>query len=120
MSEEKRPAVSVIVPVYKVEDCLPACAESLLGQTFTDFERILVEDGSPDGCGALCDSYAARDSRVKVIHRQNGGLSAARNSGLDAARGEAIAFVDADDAVAPDYLEKLRAALEKAGADMAV
>ena len=120
MSEEKRPAVSVIVPVYKVEDCLPACAESLLGQTFTDFELILVDDGSPDGCGALCDSYAARDSRVKVIHRQNGGLSAARNSGLDAARGEAIAFVDADDAVAPDYLEKLRAALEKAGADMAV
>ena len=100
MSEEKRPAISVIVPVYKVEDCLPACAESLLGQTFTDFELIFVDDGSPDGCGALCDGYAAQDSRVKVIHQKNGGLSAARNSGLDIARGETIAFVDSDEVVA--------------------
>ena len=120
MSEEKRPAISVIVPVYKVEDCLPACAESLLGQTFTDFELIFVDDGSPDGCGALCDGYAAQDSRVKVIHQKNGGLSAARNSGLDIARGEAIAFVDSDDVVAADYLEKLHAALEETGADMAL
>lgn len=120
MSEEKRPAVSVIVPVYKVEDCLPACAESLLGQTFTDFELIFVDDGSPDGCGALCDGYAAQDSRVKVIHQKNGGLSAARNSGLDIARGETIAFVDSDDVVAADYLEKLHAALEETGADMAL
>ena len=101
MSEAKRPAVSVIVPVYKVEDCLPACAESLLGQTFADFELIFVDDGSPDGCGALCDGYAARDARVKVIHQKNGGLSAARNSGLDIARGEAIAFVDSP---CPDHL----------------
>ena len=120
MSEEKRPAISVIVPVYKVEDCLPACAESLLGQTFTDFELIFVDDGSPDGCGALCDGYAAQDSRVKVIHQKNGGLSAARNSGLDIARGETIAFVDSDDVVAADYLEKLHAALEETGADMAL
>lgn len=120
MSNAKRPAVSVIVPVYKVEDCLPACAESLLGQTFTDFELIFVDDGSPDGCGALCDGYAAKDSRVKVIHRQNGGLSAARNSGLDVAEGETIAFVDSDDVVAADYLEKLHAALEESGADMAL
>ncbi len=120
MSEEKRPAISVIVPVYKVEDCLPACAESLLGQTFTDFELIFVDDGSPDGCGALCDGYAAKDSRVKVIHQQNGGLSAARNAGLDIAAGDAIAFVDSDDVVAADYLEKLHAALEEAGADMAL
>ena len=120
MSEAKRPAVSVIVPVYKVEDCLPACAESLLGQTFSDFELIFVDDGSPDGCGALCDGYAARDARVKVIHQKNGGLSAARNSGLDIARGGAIAFVDSDDVVAADYLEKLHAALEETGADMAV
>lgn len=120
MSEEKRPAVSVIVPVYKVEDCLPACAESLLGQTFTDFELIFVDDGSPDGCGALCDGYATQDSRVKVIHQKNGGLSAARNSGLDIARGETIAFVDSDDVVAADYLEKLHAALEETGADMAL
>ncbi|WP_394963965.1 glycosyltransferase [Candidatus Allofournierella excrementigallinarum] len=120
MSEEKRPAISVIVPVYKVEDCLPACAESLLGQTFTDFELIFVDDGSPDGCGALCDGYAAKDGRVKVIHQQNGGLSAARNAGLDIAKGEAIAFVDSDDVVAADYLEKLHAALEEAGADMAL
>ena len=120
MSEAKRPAISVIVPVYNVEDCLPACAESLLGQTFTDFELIFVDDGSPDGCGALCDGYAAKDSRVKVVHRQNGGLSAARNSGLDIAQGEAIAFVDSDDLVAADYLEKLHAALGESGADMAL
>lgn len=120
MSEKSRPAISVIVPVYGVEDCLPACADSLLGQTFTDFELIFVDDGSPDGCGALCDGYAARDSRVKVIHQQNGGLSAARNAGLDVAAGEAIAFVDSDDLVAADYLEKLHAALEESGADMAL
>ena len=114
------PAISVIVPVYKVEAWLPACVQSLLGQTFRDFELILVDDGSPDGCGRLCDGYALADSRVQVIHRPNGGLSAARNSGLAAARGEYIAFVDSDDVVLPDYLERLYAACRAAGADMAV
>ena len=114
------PAISVIVPVYKVEAFLPACVASILGQTFADFELILVDDGSPDGCGALCDVYAGQDARVRVIHRQNGGLSAARNSGIAAATGEFLAFVDSDDLVAPDYLERLHAALHTAGADMAL
>ena len=113
-------AISVIVPVYNVERFLPACVKSLLAQSFSNFELILVDDGSPDGCGALCDAYAAQDSRVRVIHRKNGGLSAARNSGIDAAAGELLAFVDADDLVAPDYLEQLHTALTTTGADMAL
>lgn len=114
------PAISVIVPVYKVEQFLPACVESILGQTFADFELILVDDGSPDGCGALCDAYAEQDSRVRVIHQKNGGLSVARNSGIAAAKGEYLAFVDADDLVAADYLEQLHTALQQTGADMAL
>lgn len=113
-------AISVIVPVYNVERFLPACVESLLAQSFSRFELILVDDGSPDGCAALCDAYAAQDSRVRVIHRQNGGLSAARNSGIEVAAGEFLAFVDADDLVAPDYLEQLYTALTTTGADMAL
>ena len=114
------PRISVIVPVYKVEQFLPACVQSILGQTFADFELILVDDGSPDGCGALCDAYAGQDGRVRVIHQKNGGLSAARNSGIAAATGEFLAFVDADDIVAPDYLEQLYCALRSSGADMAL
>ncbi len=95
------PAVSVIVPVYKVEPYLRRCVDSILAQTFTDFELILVDDGSPDNCGAICDEYAEKDSRVKVIHKKNGGVSSARNMGLDAARGEYIYFCDGD-----DYIEK--------------
>lgn len=99
--------ISVIVPVYKAEAFLSRCIDSILGQTFSDFELILVEDGSPDNCGAICDSYAAKDSRVKVIHQENRGASAARNMGLDAATGEYIAFCDSDDLVAPKWLEHL-------------
>ena len=76
------PEISVIVPVYKVQEFLPACLASLTGQTFRDFELILVDDGSPDECGALCDAWAGRDGRIRVIHKQNGGLSSARNAGL--------------------------------------
>ena len=112
--------ISVIIPVYKVEDYLDRCVQSVLAQTYEDIEVILVDDGSPDGCGAKCDDYAARDSRVKVIHRENGGLSAARNTGLDAVAGEYILFVDGDDYIAPDMAEKLLAALEDTGADMAL
>ena len=114
------PRISVIVPVYKVEQFLPTCVQSILGQTFADFELILVDDGSPDGCGALCDAYAEQDSRVRVIHQKNGGLSAARNSGIAAAKGELLAFVDSDDLIAPDYLEQLYNALCSSGADMAL
>ena len=84
---EKAPLLSIIVPVYKVENYLQKCIDSILAQTFTDFELILVEDGSPDNCPALCDAAAAKDVRVRVIHQKNGGLSAARNAGLDVARG---------------------------------
>lgn len=101
------PKVSVIVPVYKVEKYLPECIESILAQTFTDFELILVDDGSPDNSGKICDDYAARDSRIRVFHKENGGVSSARNLGLDNARGEWIAFVDSDDMVGKKYLEHL-------------
>ena len=114
------PSISVIVPVYNVQAWLPACVESLLCQTFTDFELILVDDGSPDACPALCDEYAKRDSRVRVIHQQNGGLSAARNAGLQIAQGETIAFVDSDDTVAPTYLDQLFSALCDSNADLAI
>ena len=99
--------ISVIVPVYKVEPYLRPCVDSILAQTWTDFELILVDDGSPDNCGAICEEYAARDSRVRVIHRENGGLSAARNSGLEVAAGEYISFVDSDDLIAPDFLSRM-------------
>lgn len=113
------PKISVIVPVYKVEHFLRRCVDSILDQSFADFDLILVDDGSPDGCGAMCDEYAARDSRVTVIHRENGGLSAARNSGIDwsFANSESnwLAFVDSDDWVHPDYLKRLYEAAEGNG-----
>lgn len=114
------PEISVIVPVYKVQEFLPACLASLTGQTFRDFELILVDDGSPDECGALCDAWAGRDGRIRVIHKQNGGLSSARNAGLEIARGRYIAFVDSDDLVTADYLEILYNAITREQADMAI
>lgn len=99
------PAISVVVPVYKVEKFLPRCIESVLHQTFQDWELILVDDGSPDRCGAICDAYAAKDGRITVIHQKNGGLSAARNTGMKACRGEYLYFLDSDDYIAPDALE---------------
>lgn len=105
------PQISVIVPVYKVELYLRRCVDSILAQTFSDFELILVDDGSPDGCPAICDEYATQDSRVRVIHQENGGLSAARNAGIDwvfaNSDSEWISFVDSDDWVRPEYLERL-------------
>ena len=101
----EKPLLSIIVPVYDVENYLQKCIDSILAQTFTDFELILVEDGSPDNCPALCDAAAAKDARVRVIHQKNGGLSAARNAGLDAARGAWIGFVDSDDYIAPEMYE---------------
>ena len=117
---ESRKTISIIVPVYKTERFLNACIASILAQTFTDFELILVDDGSPDGCPALCDAAAAKDSRIRVIHKKNGGQSTARNAGLDAAHGEWIAFVDSDDTITPDYCAKLYAAVQATGAQMAV
>ena len=92
--------LSIIVPVYKVRRHLQRCIESILQQTYTDYELILVDDGSPDSCGAICERYAQECDKVKVIHKKNGGLSSARNAGIAAARGEYITFVDSDDAVA--------------------
>lgn len=110
--------ISVIVPIYNVEQYLSRCVDSLLAQTYRDFELILVDDGSPDNCGALCDDYATQDTRVRVIHKPNGGLSDARNAGLRIACGEYIAFVDSDDWVSPEYLEKLLNAVIETDADI--
>ena len=101
------PKISVIVPVYKVEAYLPRCIDSILNQSFNDFELILVDDGSPDNCGFICDEYALKDSRIQVIHQKNAKLSAARNAGIDAAKGAWIALIDSDDWVHKDYLRVL-------------
>ncbi len=112
--------ISVIVPIYKVEKYLAQCVESILAQTHKELEIILVDDGSPDGCGAMCDDYAKRDSRVKVIHKENGGLSDARNAGLAVCTGDYIGFVDSDDYIAPDMYETLAAFAEKEDLDVAM
>lgn len=109
---DTKPLISVIVPVYRVEEYLPQCIESVLAQTYQNLEIILVDDGSPDGSGAICDAYAARDSRIRVLHKENGGVSSARNAGLAAVTGELIAFVDGDDFVAPDIYERMYACME--------
>lgn len=101
------PRVSVIVPVYNVEPYLEACIDSLLAQRFTDFEVVLVDDGSTDGSGAICDELAGKDPRVVVVHQKNGGVCSARNRGIDQARGEFLVFVDADDLVTEEHLEHL-------------
>lgn len=105
--KSKTPTVSVIVPVYKAEKYLRKCLDSLLAQTFKDFELLLIDDGSPDKSGAICDEYARRDTRIHVFHKKNGGVSSARNMGLDHAQGEWIAFVDADDWVDKSFLDVL-------------
>ncbi len=110
----KKPKVSIVVPVYNVEKYLQCCMDSLLNQTLTDIEIILVDDRSPDNCPALCDSYAKQDDRVKVIHKNNAGLGYARNSGMEIATGEYIAFVDSDDYVERDTYQKVYSlAMEK-------
>lgn len=101
------PEISIIVPVYRVENYLVQCVESIRNQTLQDIEIILVDDGSPDNCGRICDQYAEKDPRIKVIHKKNGGLSSARNAGLKIASGEYIGFVDSDDYVSPVMFENL-------------
>ena len=88
---------SVIVPVYGVEKYIDQCVQSLLIQTYKNYELILVDDGSPDNCGQICDQYAEKDNRIRVVHKKNGGLSSARNAGLDIAKGEYVIFLDSDD-----------------------
>lgn len=114
--------ISVIVPVYKVEKYIHRCVNSILNQTFTDFELILVDDGSPDNCGKICDEYAEKDSRIHVIHKENGGLSDARNAGIDwvftNSNSEWISFIDSDDWVHPQYFEGMIKSAERFGTDI--
>lgn len=110
--------ISVIVPVYNAEKYLHSCIDSILRQSFKDFEIMLIDDGSKDGSSAICDEYAAKDSRIRVFHKPNGGVSSARNLGLDNARGEWVTFVDSDDWIAPTFLELLLESANKNHADI--
>lgn len=111
--------ISVIVPVYNVEEYLSECVDSVLKQTYTNLEVLLIDDGSLDSSGKLCDEYATKDDRIKVYHKQNGGVSSARNLGLDVANGEYVTFVDSDDYIDENYVLKLYQALQGDNADMA-
>lgn len=106
------PEISIIVPVYKVEKYIHSCVESILKQTYTDFELILVDDGSPDNCGYICDEYAKNDCRIRVVHRENGGSSAARNSGMKIATGNYVMFCDSDDYVSPQWCQLMYDAIK--------
>lgn len=112
------PKLSIIVPVYKVEQYIHKCVDSILNQTFTDFELILVDDGSPDDCGKVCDEYAQNDNRIKVIHQKNSGVSVARNKGVEVATGEYIGFVDSDDYISPKMYSVLMNAALNTDADI--
>lgn len=114
------PLISVIVPVYKVEKYLAKCVDSILNQTYANLEIILVDDGSPDNCGKICDDYATKDSRVKVIHKENAGQSDARNAALDIMTGEYVNFVDSDDYIANDFIENLYKMIEQTGAQISL
>ena len=114
------PLVSVIVPCYNVEQYLPQCIDSILNQTYQNLEVWLVDDGSPDRCGEICDEYAKKDARIKVINKKNGGLADARNVALDVMTGEYVVFVDSDDYISPTHIEGLYHLIEKYGADVSV
>ena len=114
------PLISVIIPVYNVEKYLKKCVDSVLNQTYDNLEIILVDDGSPDNCGKMCDDYAGKDSRIKVVHKENGGLPSARNAGIDAANGEFITFVDSDDYIHEKMVETLYNNLCSTDSDISV
>jgi len=114
------PLISVIVPVYKVEPYLRKCVDSIIAQTYTNLEIILVDDGSPDNCGKICDEYAERDERVRVVHKENGGLSDARNAALNIMKGEYVVFVDSDDWILPDYVKDMYENLVKYESDISL
>lgn len=116
----KEELISVIVPIYNVEKYLTRCIDSIINQTYTNLEIILVDDGSPDNCGKICDQYAEKDSRIKVIHKKNGGLSDARNAGIDIATGQYIAFVDSDDFIDTNMYEILYENIKKTNSDIAI
>ena len=112
--------ISVIIPMYKVEKYLKKCIESVLKQTYTNLEIILVDDGSPDNCGEICEEYKKKDSRIKVIHKENGGLSDARNKGIDVATGKYVTFIDSDDFIEKNYVEFLYNLIRKYNADISI
>lgn len=120
MEKKDLPLVSVIVPCYKVEKYLPACINSIICQTYENLEIILVDDGSPDRCGEICDKYAKEDERVKVIHKSNGGLSDARNAAINIAIGDYFVFVDSDDFLASDHIEELLYLVKKYNSEISV
>ncbi|MDD5831769.1 MAG: glycosyltransferase, partial [Lachnospira sp.] len=113
------PLISVIVPIYNVEKYLARCVDSIVNQTYKNLEIILVDDGSPDRCPQMCDDYAKKDSRIKVVHKKNGGLSDARNAGIAVATGEYISFIDSDDYVSDDFFECLLDVMNKENSDIA-
>lgn len=112
--------ISVIVPVYKVEKYINKCVDSIINQTYTNLEIILVDDGSPDICGEICDDFFKKDKRIKVIHKENGGLSDARNAGIKIAKGKYITFIDSDDYIEPNYIEILYDSIIKNKTDIAI
>lgn len=116
---ERMPLISVIVPVYKVEAYLDKCINSIVNQTYTNLEIILVDDGSPDNCPAMCDAWAQKDHRIQVLHKENGGLSDVRNCGMEIASGELMAFVDSDDYISPDMMESLYERMREDNSDIA-
>lgn len=119
MTASRLPLISVIVPIYGVEGYLGKCVDSVLAQTYRNLEVVLVDDGSPDRCGAMCDDYACRDERVVVLHKENGGLSDARNAGLAVSHGELVSFVDSDDYISPIFIEALYSAMATCGVRIA-
>ena len=114
----KHDVISVIVPIYRVEEYLNQCIESIVNQTYQNLQIILVDDGSPDRCGEMCEEWARRDKRIEVLHKKNGGLSDARNAGLAIATGDCIAFVDSDDWIEPTMYEAMLSVLAKENADL--
>lgn len=118
--QNNTPLVSVVIPVYKAEKYLNGCVDSVIDQTYKNIEIILVDDGSPDNCGKICDEYAKKDNRIVVVHKENGGLPSARNAGMDKAKGEYICFVDSDDTVEDEYVRLLLESLLENGTDMSV
>ena len=120
VSKKKQPLISVVVPIYKVEEYINKCLDSIINQTYKNLEIILVDDGSPDNCGKICDDYVKKDKRIKVIHKINGGLSDARNKGIEKAKGEYITFIDSDDYIEKEYVELLYKTIIEEDSDIAI
>ena len=120
MIDVLKDVVSVIIPIYKVEEYIYDCIESVIKQSYRNLEIILVNDGSPDKCGEICNDYSKKDNRIKVIHKENGGLSSARNVGLYNSSGKYIVFIDSDDFVKEDYIELLLKSLIESNSDISM